>query len=111
MAELRSYMSDYEPTDFQDEEARETEARAKAAQEARWELEDLKWLMNSKRGRRVMWRLLKNAGVYRLSFDPNNAAVTAFNEGQRNQGQRLMTLVMEHCSSDYGLMVQERNNV
>jgi len=93
-------------------EAGETAIRVRQdleAQEARWELDDLKWLMGNKRGRRVVWRLLRSAGVYRLSFDPHNASVTAFNEGQRNQGLRLLAIVQEHCGVDYGLMLQERN--
>jgi hypothetical protein len=96
--------------DFLQEEARETEANAKAAQELRWEIEDLAWLMKSKRGRRVMWRLLSNAGVYRQSFT-GDALSTAFNEGQRKTGLRLLTLLLAHCGDAYGSMVQERTNV
>lgn len=101
-------MSEPDPTDLIDEEARETEASALVAQELRWEVSDLAWLMSSKRGRRVVWRLLKNAGVYRLSYSPGDALGTAFNEGNRNQGQRLLALVMEHAGPSYALMVQER---
>lgn len=104
-------MSEFDPTDLAEEEARETEAQALADQELRWEVSDLAWLMSSKRGRRVVWRLLTNAGVYRLSYTQGDALQTAFNEGQRNGGQRLLALIMEHTSSDYALMVQERTNV
>lgn len=79
-------------------------------QEAEWEIADLKWLMSSKKGRRVMWRLLIHAGVYRLSYVPGDALGTAFNEGNRNQGQRLLTLIQMHASEDYATMVQERSN-
>lgn len=101
----------YDPTDLAGEEARTEEAQASAAQALRWEVEDLVWLMASKRGRRVMWRLLTNAGVYRLSYTPSDALQTAFNEGQRNSGLRLLALLQEHCREAYALMVQERSNV
>lgn len=104
-------MSELDPTDLADEEARETEAKAAAEQELRWEISDLVWLMSSKRGRRFIWRLLKNAGVYRLSYCQGDAMQTAFNEGQRNGGQRTLALVMQHAGEAYGLMVQERTNV
>jgi hypothetical protein len=104
-------MNEFDPTDLADEEARETEAKAAEQQELRWEVSDLAWLMSSKRGRRVVWRLLKNAGVYRLSYSQGDAMHTAFNEGQRNGGQRILALIMQHASSDYALMVQERTNV
>jgi len=104
-------MSEYDINDLADEEARETGAQALEAQELRWEISDLVWLMGSKRGRRVVWRLLKNAGVYRLSYTQGDAMHTAFLEGQRNGGQRLIALIMEAAPSDYALMVQERTNV
>lgn len=99
-----------DPTDLQQEDARREQAQADAAREARWEIEDLAWLMRSKRGRRFVWRLLTHAGVYRLSFN-SDAAVTAFNEGQRNLGLRYTAQLLEHCGEDYALMVQERTNV
>lgn len=103
-------MSDADPTDIFGDDPNTSAAQATAEQERRWEIEDLAWLMASKRGRRVVWRLLKNAGVYRLSFT-GDALSTAFNEGQRNVGLRLTALLMEHCSEGYALMVQERTNV
>lgn len=103
-------MSEIDPIDLQDEDARTAAAQAAAAQEARWEIEDLIWLMGIKRGRRIVWRLLSHAGVYRSSFTPD-ASVTAFNEGQRNIGLRLLAQLMAHCSSDYALMAQERTDV
>jgi len=101
-------MSELDPTDLYEDEAREAEAMTSAEQEHLWEVSDLVWLMGSKRGRRVVWRLLKNAGVYRLSYVQGDALGTAFNEGNRNQGQRLLALIMEHAGTSYALMVQER---
>lgn len=103
-------MSDFDPTDLSAEDARNGAAQAATEQALRWEVEDLIWLMGIKRGRRIVWRQLSHAGVYQSSFN-TDTSVMAFNEGQRNVGLRLLAQLMEHCSSDYALMVQERNNV
>lgn len=100
----------YDPTDLTAVHERTEAQKAAQAQEQRYEVEDLKWLVASKRGRRIMWRLLASCGVYRLSYEKGDALATAFNEGQRNQGLRLTALLLEHASSDYALMVQERTN-
>lgn len=99
-----------DPTDLGAAQEREAAHKASAEQQLRFEVNDLQWLMSNKRGRRVMWRLLEQSGVYRLSFDPNSASVTAFNEGQRNYGLRHLALLLEHCGADYAAMLQERTN-
>jgi hypothetical protein len=101
-------MSDEGLHDIEAEEARELEAQAASKQEAGYEIADLAWLMGNKRGRRIVWRLLSHAGLYRLSHQPGDAFATAFNEGQRNQGLRLAALLQAHCRDDYALMHQER---
>lgn len=103
-------MSEYDPTDLAASADHLEAQKAAQDQEQRYEIEDLKRLMNIKWGRRIMWRLLAKSGVYRLSYERGDALATAFNEGQRNQGLRLMALLLEHASSDYALMVQERTN-
>lgn len=104
-------MSDTDATDLTAENARDLATQVSHEQQTRWEIEDLVWLMKSKRGRRVMWRLLSNAGVYRLSYVQGDPGQTAFNEGSRNLGNRFLVLVQEHAAEDYALMVQERSNV
>lgn len=54
-----------------------------------------------------MWRQLDRAGVFRLSFD-TTAMVMAFNEGRRNEGLRLMSLVLAHCPQHYSAMLEEQ---
>ena len=70
------------------------------------EAADLKWLMGSKRGRRVVWRLLDTAGVFRLSFN-TNALQMAFNEGNRNYGNRTLAQLQAVCPDLYALMAKE----
>lgn len=103
-------MSEYDPTDLTSEDLRTAAADAAVEQELRWEVEDLTWLMGIKRGRRIVWRLLSHAGVFRQSFDPSNATVTAFQEGQRSMGLRLLAQLMAHCPTGYAQMVEERGS-
>lgn len=72
------------------------------------ELLDLEWVMSDGRGRRVVWRLLEQAGVFRLSYT-GDALSTAFNEGQRNIGLRLMADCLEAAAEKY-LVMQAENS-
>ena len=56
-------MSNFDPLDIYDHEAAEEAKRDKERVVAKSEEEDFKWLMSSKRGRRIIWRLLSQAGV------------------------------------------------
>lgn len=100
-------MSNLDPLDTRGQKQAEAlrEQRAKLA--AQIESEDIKWLMSSKRGRRIVWRLLERAGVYRTSFN-TNALTMAFNEGVRNEGLRLVAQLNTSCPGHYTTMLAER---
>lgn len=83
------------------------EAAREAAEELRRQVEDLKWLMAHKPGRRFMWRLLAMAGVYRTSFN-TSGSVTAFNEGKRNVGLTYVAEIQEHVPDSYLTMLKEQ---
>lgn len=102
-------MSTYDPLDVRGQErARaDKDLRDKLARET--EEQDLKWLMGSKRGRRIIWRQLDRAGVFRLSFN-TNAMQMAFAEGNRNEGLRTLALIHTHCPELYPVMVKEQSN-
>lgn len=70
------------------------------------EVEDLKWLMSNKRGRRIVYQLLEDAGVFRISFN-TNALQMAFNEGARNSGLKILTTIVSHCPTRYAEMIEE----
>ena len=99
-------MINYDPLDIRGQEATkaERELREKIAREN--EEVDVKWLMSNKRGRRVVWRLLEQSGVYRLSFNSNSMTM-AFNEGQRNFGNRMLAMIHSLCPELYPTMVKE----
>ncbi len=99
----------YDPIDLRGQQAdkREADARKKVVRDG--EIADVKWLMSSRRGRRILWRLLELSGPFRLSFD-SNAMKMAFNEGNRNLGNQLLNEVMTLCPELYPVMVKEQRN-
>ncbi len=101
-------MSNYDPldTEAQDKARKDRTTRDKLADQS--EVEDVKWLMGSKRGRRILWRGLERAGVYRLSFNTNSMTM-AFAEGARNEGLRMLALIHSACPDLYPAMMKEAN--
>ena len=92
-------------TDFDEEELRIQNERKKHDLEQR-EKDDIKFVMDSEQGRRVVWGLLERGRVFGTCFnvDPN---ITAFNEGQRNLALVLFQRVMAHCPDQYLKMAAE----
>ena len=99
-------MSNFDPLDIRSQERAQAEADEQARAEGQKEVEDLKWLMSNKRGRRFIVRQLECAGVWRLSFN-TNALTMAFNEGTRNEGLRLLAQITTHCPDRYMEMLKE----
>ncbi|MEG6183293.1 hypothetical protein UXP39_12620 [Enterobacter sichuanensis] len=92
-------------TDFDEEELRIQNDRKKHDLEQR-EKDDIKFVMDSEQGRRVVWGLLEKGQVFGTCFnvDPH---ITAFNEGQRNLALVLFQRVMTHCPDQYLKMAAE----
>ncbi|MFB4458520.1 hypothetical protein ACE3J9_16435 [Enterobacter hormaechei subsp. steigerwaltii] len=92
-------------TDIDEEEMRIQNERKKHDLEQR-EKDDIKFVMDSEQGRRVVWGLLEKGQVFGACFnvDPN---ITAFNEGQRNLALVLFQRVMTHCPDQYLKMAAE----
>lgn len=102
-------MSAYDPTDIEGQESAEADAEMRGKLARDTEESDLKWLMGSKRGRRIVWRQLDRAGVFRLSFN-TNAMQMAFNEGGRNEGLRTLATIHAVCPELYTAMAKEQSN-
>jgi hypothetical protein len=88
------------------------EDEAKKAEAARLkrdrEVDDFKWLLAHKQGRRVMWRMLGLTGVFRTPFVPGRDGRTEFNAGAQNVGQALLAEIHELCPEQYHAMVKEQ---
>jgi len=102
-------MSSHDPLDIRGQERAQAYKALRGKLAAQTEEADLKWLMCSERGRRIVWRLLDRAGVFRLSFN-TNAMQMAFAEGNKNEGLRTLSLIHAHCPELYLVMVKEQNN-
>lgn len=99
-------MNDFDPTDIAAAEEREAEKNAEAKRIADQEVEDLKWLMSDKRGRRIMWNLLAFTGVFRQPFTGNSE--TFFRCGMMNVGQKYLGDINEFAPERYNQMVTEQ---
>lgn len=86
------------------------EADAQRLQRAR-EVDDFKWLMGHKQGRRLMWKLLGLTGLFRNPFQPGSPeGTTEFRCGEQNIGQQYLVEIHTHCPEEYERMVREQQN-
>ena len=87
-----------DPTDL-NAQARDAEAEEVVARERRRkELDDLRWLLGHPQGRRIISRLLDEAGVFRSSFN-HSGSLMAFSEGKRHMG--IIYLKFDICGVFY----------
>lgn len=95
-----------DPTDLHGEKDA-ANARALAADAAsKLELDDLRWLMGHRQGRRIAWRVLERGHVYRTSFN-TNALAMANSEGERNVGLWFLSQVLEAAPEAHLSMLKE----
>lgn len=102
-------MSEHDPTDFEAIEREQVLEKRRLKNAQIVEQDDVKWLMSSKRGRRIVWRGLERAGVFRSVFN-TNAMQFSFNEGNRNEGLVMLTLINAHAPDQYIEMLKEHAN-
>lgn len=88
---------DEKPTEDQQKRQRERAER---------DAEDIRQVMSTESGRRVVWAVLEQGKVFAATFaiDP---CVTAFNEGKRNLALALFSRVMSVCPEQYLKMADE----
>lgn len=98
-------MSHFDPLDLRGQEIARARTDEQTRLAAEQEIEDWKWLMADKRGRRLAHRLLDRTGVFRSSFTGNSE--TFFREGQRNVGLMVMAQIHEAAPEKYTLMLKE----
>lgn len=96
-----------DPTDITGLAADAEELKLQEQQVQRQEVEDLKWLMAHKQGRRLVWKWLAEAGVFRTPFN-HSGSITAFNCGRMNMGQQLLGEIMEHTPDAFNVMLKEQ---
>lgn len=99
-------MPTYDPTDIAAQEQEQERQQALLTHARRVELDDLRWMIAHKQGRRILWRLLERTGLYRSSFNTNGMTM-AMNEGQRNLGLFLLAELMDAAPDAYAQMLKE----
>lgn len=93
-----------EPFNAGDEaQVKERTKKVKTARER--ELDDLRAILDTKGGRRFVWRLLAASELFAVS-DVMNASIYAL-EGKRKLGKLLFNDVMEAAPEAYLLMMKE----
>ena len=93
--------------------AQTTEEKVKSMTRAEQAANDLRWVMNDARGRRFVYSLLNEAGIFRTTFNSqarNALADMAFAEGRKEIGYRLMARMNAHCPEAYDTMMKEHRN-
>lgn len=68
-------------------------------------VDDLRAVMGAPEGRRFMWALLGECGLFRSSYHPS--ALIHYNEGQRSIGLALLARLNDHCPDQYLTMQGE----
>jgi hypothetical protein len=94
------------PFDAGDETSVEKRKTLKQLQK---ELEDeqLKQILDTKAGRAFFWRLLQYCRVFSTTFSPGLSDQSAFNEGMRNVGLKVLKDIITLDKKLYNLMTNE----
>jgi len=66
-------------------------------------------LLSHPQGRNWMWDLLEGAHMFRPSFIPGDPHASAFAEGERNIGLKLLADIMIAAPDAFTLMLKENN--
>ena len=80
--------------------------RSRARRDAERLRSAFQWLLADRRGRRLAWWLLQETGIYRTSFT-GDAATTAFQEGRRDIGLKVLHRMHEAAPDAYAQMLNE----
>lgn len=73
----------------------------------RMELEDIKVVMDSPAGRRLMWRIINKLCHFDASSAEHSGSMTYLNEGERNIGRVLKSDICEAAFEEYQNMEKE----
>ena len=71
--------------------------------------EDMAWMLDSIRGRRILWRLLEASGI-RTAVLPTDALSMAFREGGRNLGLMVQSWIEENDPDWLAMIVKEHTD-
>lgn len=82
------------------------EAKSREAINKRREGDDMRFILATEQGRRVLWKYLEACGIYKSSF--TGSSETYFLEGQRNIGLKILNDIMDADPESYVKMMKEK---
>ena len=93
----------YEPEELKAQKDREDKARVKREKE----MADIRDVLSTPGGRRFIWRLLAESNTIDASFVPGQYDMTAFKEGQRDIGLKILLDIEEAKPGIYAQITNE----
>lgn len=99
-------MNSHDPTDIRGQERAQADEDQRRRFAKDTEKADWKWLMGSKRGRRIVRRWIEDAGALKSSFDPN-PSIAAYLEGKAAYPRKIVETAAQAFPELYVLMQQE----
>lgn len=76
----------------------------------RRERNDIEFLLSSPQGRRFLWKLLSECGIYELSY-VTDSDMTAFNEGRRCVGNNILADILDVDPDGFTTLIKENREV
>lgn len=70
-------------------------------------LDDVRWVLSTPKGRRVIWWIWSICGTFSASYVPKDSNQTAFREGERNIGLQFLSVVNQANSEAYSQMQKD----
>lgn len=98
-----------EETDGAGDDVRVDRGRSRARRDAERLTAAFRWLLSDRRGRGLAWWLMQEAGLYRTSFT-GDPATTAFQEGRRDIGLKVLHRMHEAAPDAYAQMLNEQRD-
>lgn len=92
---------------FDDEEILQERELKERLQQKRLD-DDFLWLMESQRGRRIVWSQMTKAKMFHTTFDTHGGRMS-LNEGMRQHGLYLLGEINRLCPDLYPVMVRENS--
>lgn len=99
----------HNPLDTSEQDERQITEKATSEIARQQEKNDVGWLMTHKEGRRIVWRVLSRAGIYRIAYHQNDRD-EAFQLGQQFLGFEALAEINTVCPNLYIKMLQENNS-
>jgi hypothetical protein len=73
--------------------------------------EEYRWVLSSKVGRRFLWRILGDTGIFETSFSQHNGQMS-HNEGRRSVGLEVLLRINEaHIENFFNMMRENKERV